>query len=251
MFLIVAAIFATFTQSALADTYTVTTTGGGGYGPYQSGSGGEFTLQVSDNLKWALSNYSSLTKNLVVMADNKPTQNFQTFCIEENEYIYPNAPHSATISNGAINGGIGGKIKNGTDPISIGTAWLYYQFAKGTLKDYDYADTGVGRKVSAAALQNTIWWLEGEASTPDNVFYTAIKNQFINNGLDPMADNDGKIGKIIPVAALNLWESGYAGNLDPSHVRQDQLIVTPIPAVVWLLGPGLLGLFGVRRKFRK
>lgn len=238
IFLIVVTLFVAFTQNALA--YTVATTGNGGtysgYGPYQTGTGGEFTLQVSSDLEWVLNNYSASTKNL-----GGTQKTFQTFCIEEAEYIYPNTVYSATISNGAVSGGVSGAI-SGIDPISIGTAWLYYSFAQGTLSGYDYTDSG--RASSAAALQSTIWWLEGEAADPTNtnIFRKAVIEKY---GSNAMTDNNGTI----PVAVLNLWAEGHAGDLN--YRRQDQLIVThtPVPAAIWLFGAGLLSLVGVRHRF--
>jgi hypothetical protein len=244
-FLFVAALFATIAQNALA--YTVTTTGNGGtyagYGPYQTGQGGEFTLQASQDLQWVLNYYSSVTKNVGTAMNT-----FQTFCIEENEYIYSNTTHSATISDGAISGGNNGAAMHGYDPISIGTAWLYHSFAMGILEGYNYIDgttTATKRSTSASALQNALWWLEGEIADPvGNIFRNAVIDHF-GSAAAAMADNNGQIG----VAALNLWAEGHEG--DPNYRRQDQLVVThaPIPAAIWLFGAGLLGMVGVRRRF--
>lgn len=238
-FFVVAALSVIFTQGAFAD-YTATTVGGSGYGPYQTGRGGEFTLQAGGGLEYYLKYYSKLTTN-----QGNTNGTFQSFCIEENEYIYPNTVHSATISNEAMNGGLGGaRNAAGYDPISIGTAWLYFQFATGSLSGYDYSSSGRGS--SASDLQNTIWWLEGEATDPGstNIFRNAVLAKYGSKAMD---DNN----RTIPVAALNLWADGQAGNLN--YVRQDQLVVTatPVPAAAWLLGSGLLGLVGIRRRFNQ
>ena len=60
-----------------------------------------------------------------------------------------------------------------------------------------------------------------------------------------MADANGAFG----VRALNLYEDGHAG--DPLYLRQDMLVVVPIPAAAWLLGSGLLGLVVIRRRIKK
>jgi len=132
-----------------------------------------------------------------------------------------------------VNGGNGGP---NPDPISVGTAWLYYNFATGNLANYNY---GAGRAASAAALQNTIWWLEQEAADPGagNVFRTAVLAQFGNSAAAAMADNNGAYA----VQVLNL--TTLAGGL-----AQDMLIVTPIPGALILLGPALLGLAGFRKR---
>ena len=71
-----------------------------GYGTRQVGNGGEFTLTASGSLK--------LT--------------FQTFCIEQGEYLSSNATYNYVINSVAVQGGVGGPDP---DPISKGTAYLY------------------------------------------------------------------------------------------------------------------------------
>ena len=135
---------------------------------------------------------------------------FETFCVEKNEYFTPGASYYYGISQKAINGGVGGPHP---DPISKGTAWLYLQFATGMLTGYDYST--MGGNASAAELQETIWWLEGEGANPNNIFSTAVMN--LPNYL---ADNNGFYG----VGVLNLWV-----NSDDTGLAQDQLILTGSP----------------------
>ena len=65
----------------------------------------------------------------------------------------------------------GGGAVNGADPISIGTAYLYSEFAKGTLQDYAFAGTEAEREASAALLQNAIWYLEKEGGRGRGWFF--------------------------------------------------------------------------------
>jgi hypothetical protein len=234
IFLIMAAIFASFTQNALADFYAATV--GSSYGPYHAGNGGEFTLQANNALASVLAGYS--TEKDTIRTGTNVT--FQTFCLERNEYIYSPGSYKAVLNNGSMAGGVGGAIHE-IDPISKGTAWLYSQFAAGTLLGYNYTTTG--RLESAAALQNTIWWLEDELTDqPVNIFSAAVIGMF---GADAKADNNGAASNGgVYVGVLNLTDS-YG------HRYQDQLVVTntPIPAAIWLFGAGLVGVFGVRRRF--
>jgi len=212
---------------------TVKTTNG--YGIWQTGQGGEFTLLPGG---WnPLPYYVGSTKDQGTMGT------FQTFCVEHLEYVYPWTTFDVVLNDKAVMGGTAGG-----DPLSIGTAWLYHDFQKETLAGYDY--TAAGRNASAAALQNTIWWLEGEAGDPGagNIFRQAVIAKFTAAGA--MADNDGAYD----VAVLNLWVVGKVGDytMDASgnylYLRQDMLVCTPVPAAVLL---GMLGLSVAGLKLRK
>ena len=99
------------------------------------------------------------TRDMVAM----PNGSIQSFCIESSEYINPTS-YWVNLSSAANEGGVPG----GVDPLSVGAAYLYSQFAEGTLAGYDYTNTGVGRKTSAGQLQQACggWRLKARATTP-------------------------------------------------------------------------------------
>jgi hypothetical protein len=207
---------------------------------YSYGNGGEFRAvgdaDLDSVVNWNA--YSDSTKGTTSDAvDNGswgygtglalPEKNyFQTFCIEANEEFTPGNTYSVGLSDRAMYG----SQKPGGDPLSIGTAYLYSQFASGKLSGYDYT-YGAGRSTTAGELQQAIWWLEDEAGGYQNQFITDAENTLHLDDIGIKADANGAYG----VMALNLGAAGAV---------QDQLvIVVPEPATV-LAGALLLLPFG-------
>jgi len=209
-----------FSQQAQASQLTLN------YGSRHSGNGGEFNASSPNFAPGTMGYKAATTYN---------GNGFETFCLETNEYFNPGSTYYYGISQGAINGGVGG---GNPDRISRGTAFLYLNFAKGTLFGYDYS-IGAAGDASAAALQSTIWWLEGEGGTPNNAFLSLVTSNVTNY----MADNNGFYG----VGVLNLW-----GDSNHAQVAQDQLILTAPDAgsTAMLLGVAL-GALGMARRFLK
>ncbi|HTY88005.1 MAG TPA: hypothetical protein VMB80_11110 [Candidatus Acidoferrum sp.] len=175
---------------------------------YSYGVGGEFRATGDAGLDavvaWGA--YSAATSG-----GSGSSRYFQTFCIEHNEYFTPGTPYSASISPNAM---YGSQPPLG-DPISIGTAWLYSQFAAGTLSGYNYTyGSGRASATSAGALQEAIWWLEGESGGVNNSFIALAETALGLNNTTIKNDANGAYG----VYALNLGNPGAV---------QDQLVIVP------------------------
>jgi len=222
------ALFASVAAVASANSLTIGITNG--YYANNGTGGGEFTVTSNDaQLLNIRNNYNA--KAIV-------NGGFETFCLEINEEFYSGNSYTYALSDAAKSGGAGGAV-NGKDPVSVGSAWLYSQFAAGTLAGYNYT-SGLGRQASAGLLQNAIWWLEDEIKLADpysNTFLSAALNHFggINSA---KSDNQGAYA----VGVINLGVN--SGN-------QDQIVLLPVPdggATIALFGAALLALAAVRRR---
>jgi hypothetical protein len=217
---------------------------GSPFGPFQTGSGGEFTYNDIDPDDWLdKSGYASTTSNFGPAG----ITSFQTFCIEVGEHIsgYPST-YNAQLSTQAVMGGSGGPSP---DPVSQGTGWLYSQFARGTLAGYDYSG-GAGRLASADALQRAIWWLEQEGPDPGfgNVFRDAVLGEFTT-------EENARGGSALTygVYAINLWTGPAGSSPDATNKAQDGLFYS-VPdggATIMLLGSALMALRVARRRFSR
>ncbi len=220
-------------------------------------NGGEFNI----------SNVTGAASAAVGYYDSKATANggFETFCLEMNQYISVPGNYNYGVSSAAISGGVStgatGYTSGGVshDPISIGTAWLYLQFASGTLAGYTYAP-GTARGTSAEQLQTAIWWLENELTLTTtqqnaNPFLHLITLSVAQGGLG-ISDSTARAtdnGSTYAVGVINM------GNA-PNYGSQDQLVLTAartphaVPdggATVLLLGSVFGGLSFLKRKFSK
>jgi hypothetical protein len=200
---------------------------------YYMGSGGEFTIDPYET-----SAYSHLGDGYAPEATLG--DGFQTFCLETNEFVTIPGNYYVDLSNEARAGGAGGGTP---DPISVGTAWLYRQFATGSLSGYDYDPDG-DREESAGLLQNAIWCLEneiGDIAYGVNPFLDAAIDEFGSLTL-ARADYSGAA-----VMAMNLY-----GDADLTDLKQDQLVYVPDGGLtILLLGIGVGSLAFFSRKFNQ
>ena len=216
---------------------------GSSFGPYQSGEGGEFTLNDINAEGWLdLSGYvAGKTSNFGGITS------FQTFCIEKSEFIQAyNTIYDAKLNTRALYGSEG----PAGDPVSAGTGWLYSQFARGVLSGYAYSGTEAAREASAGLLQKALWWLEGEeVFNAGNIYMAAVVANF--GGSQANAKADG--GAIYGVSALNLWLPGTNPAI-ASNRAQDQLFYKPVPDgghILALLGMAFCGMAIASRRLRR
>jgi len=158
-------------------------------------------------------------------------QYFQTFCTELQEEFYPGTSYNiSSIGNNALYNNNGGT----PIPITLGVAYLYSQFAAGTLGGYDYT-YGSGRVASAENLQYAIWTLLGESAI--GVTGAALA--------DLKAVTGSGSGDIFATSAD--WYSAANGAygvrdmvLGNPGQNQDQLVMDPVPEPTTMIAGALL-----------
>jgi hypothetical protein len=228
---------------------TLTLEGGSGYGPYQTGSGGEFTFGI-DNAALVANAYVSGvagTKNVVT---SPVATSFQTFCVEGSEFINGGGAYSAVYNN---------KTVFGNTALTKGAAYIYSQFViKANFGGYlgaTYNYSGA-RTTSAALVQNAIWAFMGQEG---KTAATESLNPFFNAAVAA----EGGTFALADTAAATGYHNVYVLNLTQigtGKAAQDQLIYTEggIPNVIpdggftiMLLGMGFTGFAFLSRRVRR
>lgn len=248
LILAMAAALLPFTgSSAFAVSIGDSGTGDNKIGAWQFDQGGEFYFLPTSLGGITNAKYASTTKNQITLS---PQGSFQTFCLEKGEFL--DSPVVYVVNDEAVGGGVNGHLPTGNqngDILSVGTAWLYSEFASGVLAGYNYGNAGSpNRKADADVLQKAIWALEDELGDPTGNFYFDLAvSHFAALGKDAQANyTPGQFG--VYVLNNTQVENGQTVR------KQDVLFYTDAPSVpdggttVAMLGLALSGMALARRK---
>jgi len=231
-------------------------------GSYSYSVGGEFTAITSQNY---LGYYSSSAENTETVS-GKSVTGFQTFCVETGVPFTPQKSYTYTtgLSTAPDSGAAGSGLA-----LSIGAAYLYYEFGTGNLTGYNYNNTATSKTVpysrltDAGLLQAAIWYFQGGQTYSG--FYGSKGNPAITS--DPFY-----LLAISALGSLANAMSAYTGTSveilqlwNGTTPAQAQLVLTgntapkappgkPVPdggMTVVLLGVVLVGMFMIKSWQRK
>jgi hypothetical protein len=214
--LILIAASALLCSPAWADMFVKVT-----QGPYSYSNGGEFTAELKGSVTvGGVTYYGTDIPGYAKIGDK-----WQTFCVETNEYFNPGTTYEFLLATVSYKGGVGG---GSPDPLDPKTAYLFTQFSKGTLSNYNFSGTPAQRSADAGQLQRAIWSIENELTLGGS---DSKAKAWVTEATNAHWTDIG----LVRVMQLYGWDS-QTNQWD--YLQQDQLIV-PAPAAI---GLGMLGL---------
>ncbi len=221
------------------------------FAPYvQPASAGYVLTGDKVSLKTLIANPSGGGPYLMDVQDPSRTD-FETFCLERNEYFVPgNTVYDVTVGSAAMKGGIAG---GSPDPLDGRTAYLYKAYRLNELAgsiSYEknssvYSFNWTDSDSDKIAVQDAIWYLENELTSTGA---SSSKASILVGWLDSLSAVD-LAAALDHVRVANLWAEGHAGEL--AHAKQSQLTLVPEPAsvAVWSFIVSVFGgAFYLRRK---
>lgn len=134
-------------------------------------------------------------------------------------------------------------------PLTEGTAWLYSQFAAGTLAGYDYSNTStLGRAYSALELQEAIWFLQGQDAIGAPLVSSDPFLALVDSALGAAATTTASPGFDGVQVMVLQGVAGYGST--PNSQPQLYYNVPDNGTTVLLVAGALFALLGFKRRFK-
>jgi len=235
-----APVFAGMTVTLYQDNVDLLTAAQPVGSAYSWANGGEFrafgNAALNSVIGWSSYNASAAantTGNDVPNFHPPPTTlYFQTFCVDVDTHFNEGVAYNATLSQTGYNENhpVSSPPTYTAVTLNMGVAWLYSQFAAGTLGGgYTYAYSPA-RAASAGQLQNAIWYLLGELTAAQLTTYNGVNGTAFVNLAEAHTGGDLAHAQLpsngaFGVDVLNLTDANGV------HI-QDQLVIVPEPASI-------------------
>lgn len=192
-----------------------------------------YSVAVGDKVKFI--DYPNTPDIPYAMYDSTTKTTYTTFCLESQKDAYYNTVYTvASVGNNAVGGGGGATVeyisgkRTTYDPVSDDTKWLYAAYMSGVFSNVYGA---------ANRVQSAIWYLEGELGGKSSDWDFLNDFSYIATGWTVFAVN-----------LTNNCNADIQSQLAGDYTAPVPVAPVPEPATMFLLGSGLLGLVGIRRK---
>jgi hypothetical protein len=176
------------------------------------------------------------TAGIYSLSIQVPSSTFQAFCIEN---VYSSTQYSEYSLVPIATG----------DQDAVRAAWLFNAYRLGGLNTYATGNT------LAAATQVAIWELMTETGTGHNVLsggtstsmsYAALAQTLVDLALGANISSFNVSGYALAIS------NNHQDFLVPLNSSEGSIVsAVPVPPAVWLLGSGLVGLVGLRKRLKK